>query len=319
MINFDNIKSLIEDSKSIGLSYHVSPDGDAVGSLLSLYFALKKLNKDVMIFSKDDLTNTINLKFLPLINEINGENYIVTSDIDLLIILDCGNIERISCEVDFDKTITLGIDHHISNDRYCKYNFVDGGASSTGEIVFDVIKNLGVELDQDIAKCIYTSIMTDTGGLRFECTSQKTFNIVGELIATKFEFWNIYEQLFLYKTFSKVKLLGLVYNEIKLIDNQICVIHVTNEMLNKSNSTDEQTNDIVSYGLTIDGVKASILIKDFNGKHKVSLRSKNSINVCKIAQKFGDGGHIKAAAFVTNLKRDDIERVLVEEFRKLLK
>ena len=79
-----------------------------------------------MIFSKDDLTNTINLKFLPLINEINGENYIVTSDIDLLIILDCGNIERISCEVDFDKTITLGIDHHISNDRYCKYNFVDG-------------------------------------------------------------------------------------------------------------------------------------------------------------------------------------------------
>ena len=178
---------------------------------------------------------------------------------------------------------------------------------------------MGVELDQDIAKCIYTSIMTDTGGLRFECTSQKTFNIVGELIATKFEFWNIYEQLFLYKTFSKVKLLGLVYNEIKLIDNQICVIHVTNEMLNKSNSTDEQTNDIVSYGLTIDGVKASILIKDFNGKHKVSLRSKNSINVCKIAQKFGGGGHIKAAAFVTNLKRDDIERVLVEEFRKLLK
>ncbi|EIA26210.1 DHH family protein, partial [Candidatus Arthromitus sp. SFB-5] len=81
----------------------------------------------------------------------------------------------------------------------------------------------------------------------------------------------------------------------------------------------EQTNDIVSYGLTIDGVKASILIKDFNGKHKVSLRSKNSINVCKIAQKFGGGGHIKAAAFVTNLKRDDIERVLVEEFRKLLK
>lgn len=319
MINFDNIKSLIEDSKNIGLSYHVSPDGDAIGSLLSLYFALKKLNKNVTIFSKDDLTNTINLKFLPSISEIDGKNFIVTPDIDLLIILDCGNVERISCEVDFDKTITLGIDHHISNDKYCKYNFINGSASSTGEIIFDVIKSLGVELDQDIAKCVYTSIMTDTGGLRFESTSQKTFNIVGELVATKFKFWDIYEQLFLYKTFSKVKLLGLVYNEIKLVDDQICIIHVTNDMLNKSNSIDEQTNDIVSYGLTIDGVNVSILIKDFNGKHKVSLRSKNHINVCEIAQKFGGGGHIKAAAFVTELKRDDIEKVLVEEFRKLLK
>ncbi|BAK81177.1 DHH family phosphoesterase [Candidatus Arthromitus sp. SFB-rat-Yit] len=319
MIKFDDIKSLIKDSENIGLSYHVSPDGDAVGSLLSLYFALKKLNKNVTIFSKDNLTNTINLRFLPSINEIDGMNYFVTSDIDLLIILDCGNVERVSCEVDFDKTTTLGIDHHISNDMYCTYNFVQGDASSTGEIVFDIIKNLGIEIDQNIAKCIYTSIMTDTGGLRFESTSQKTFNIVGELVATKFDFWNTYEQLFLYKTFSKVKLLGLVYNELKLVDNQICVIHVTNDMLNKSNSTDEQTNDIVSYGLTIDGVRVSILIKDFNGKHKVSLRSKGCINVCEIAKKFGGGGHIKASAFVTDLKRDVIERMLVEEFRNLLK
>lgn len=319
MIKFDDIKSLIKDSENIGLSYHVSPDGDAVGSLLSLYFALKKLNKNVTIFSKDNLTNTINLRFLPSINEIDGMNYFVTSDIDLLIILDCGNVERVSCEVDFDKTTTLGIDHHISNDMYCTYNFVQGDASSTGEIVFDIIKNLGIEIDQNIAKCIYTSIMTDTGGLRFESTSQKTFNIVGELVATKFDFWNTYEQLFLYKTFSKVKLLGLVYNELKLVDNQICVIHVTNDMLNKSNSTDEQTNDIVSYGLTIDGVRVSILIKDFNGKHKVSLRSKGCINVCEIAKKFGGGGHIKASAFVTDLKRDVIEKILVEEFRNLLK
>lgn len=319
MIKINDIKSLIENSKNIGLSYHVSPDGDAVGSLLSLYFALKKLGKNVTIFSKDNLTNSINLKFLPSINEIDGTNYFVSSDIDLLIILDCGNVERVSCEVDFDKITTLGIDHHISNDMYCNYNFVQGHASSTGEIVFDIIKNLGIEIDQNIAKCIYTSIMTDTGGLRFESTSQKTFNIVGELVSTKFDFWNIYEQLFLHKTLSKVKLLGLVYDELKLVDNQICVIHVTNDMLNKSNSTDEQTNDIVSCGLTIDGVRVSILIKDFNGKHKVSLRSKDCINVCEIAKKFGGGGHIKASAFVTDLKRDVIEKMLVEEFRNLLK
>lgn len=319
MVSFEEIKSIINKSNKIGLSYHVSPDGDAIGSLLALNYALKSLNKEVTIFSKDNLQNNISLKFLPSISTIDGSNFEVKEDIDLLIIFDCGNLARVSCDFDLNKTDTLCIDHHISNDQYCKYNYIDNKASSTGEIVYELIKFLGVNITKEISTCIYTSIMTDTGGLRFECSTPKTFNIVGELVSTGLDFWNIYEKIFLSQTYSKFKLLGLVFNDLKLVDENICITRLTQDMLNNSGANEDQTNDVVSYGLTIENVKVSILIKNFKNKTKVSLRSKNEINVCKIAEKFGGGGHIKAAAFVTDYTMDEIEEILINEFRNLLK
>ena len=110
----------------------------------------------------------------------------------------------------------------------------------------------------------------------------------------------------------------MVFEKLKIVDEKICVIKVTNDMFEKSGATDEQTHDIASLGLTIENVEASIFIRNFKDKIKVSLRSKNNINVCEIAQKFGGGGHIKAAAFVTELKMDEIEEILLKEFRNVL-
>ena len=316
MISLENLKNVILNAKRIGLSYHISPDGDAIGSLFALREALIKLNKTVEIFSKDDLRRNIQLKFLRNINNVTGENYKVTNSVDVLIILDCGNLERVSCECDFNKIITIGIDHHISNDMYCTYNFIKHESSSTGEIVYDIIKYLNVEIDSNISEYLYTSIMTDTGGLRFNSTSQKTLNIVGDLISTGFDFGYIYERLFLSQTYSKVKLLGLVYNDLTIVDDKICIAKITNKMLNETGVLDEQLGDVVSICLTIENIEVSVLIKDYLGKTKVSLRSKNHINVCEIAQKFGGGGHVKAAAFTTELKIDEIQKVLIEEIRK---
>lgn len=318
-MTFEKIKELINDSEKIGLTYHVSPDGDAIGSLLALKFALQKLNKDVVIFSKDNLKNNSSLSFLPEIHKIDGNNFDVDKSIDLLIIVDCGNIERVSCNFDIEKIETLGIDHHISNGNYCKYNFINSKASSTGEIIYEIIKYLGVDVDKNISTCIYTSIMTDTGGLRFECTTQNTFNIVGEIAASGLDFWNIYEKLFLVQPYSKIKLLSLVFDKLKVVDEKICIVRITEDMFEKSGSCDEHTSDIVSTGLTIKGVMVSVLIKTFQNKVKVSLRSKGKIDVCKIAQTFGGGGHIKAAAFVTELSMDEIEELLLKEIRNVLK
>ncbi len=318
MIDFDKIKELIDGAKKIGLSYHVSPDGDATGSLLALYSALKEMNKDVRIYSKDNLTLDSTLDYLPYIDKIDGKSYSVPNDIDILIIVDCGNLERVSCEADFDKIITLCIDHHVSNDKYCTYNFINDKSSSTGEIIYSVIKTLGVPLNKDIAKCLYTSIMTDTGGLRFESTAKSTFNIVGELIYTGIDFYNIYEKIFLIKEYSKVKLLGLVFNDLKIVDGDICISRITEEMLNKTGALESQTGDVVSYCLTIKGVKVSVLIKELRDKTKVSLRSREGVDVSKISEKFGGGGHIRAAAFVTKMESHEIEKTLIEEFRAIL-
>ena len=318
MTSLEEIKSLIDSSHNIGLTYHVSPDGDAIGSILALKFALQTLGKKVKIFSKDNLkTNTI-LKFLPTINEVDGENYKLGSEIDLLIILDCGNIERVSCDYKSSNVNTLCIDHHVSNSKYCKYNFIRFDSSSTGEIVYDLIKFLGVKINRKIAISIYTAIMTDTDGLRFQSTTPKTFNVVGEIASTGLDFWNVYERLFLSTSYSKIKLLGLVFNALNIVNNKICVIKITDDMLKNTNSSDEHTNDIVSTGLTIENVQVSILMKDFQDKVKVSLRSKGEINVCEVAQKFGGGGHLRAAAFVTDMKMDKIEVSLLNEFRNLL-
>lgn len=318
MMTFEKIKGLIFNSNKIGLTYHVSPDGDAIGSLLALKLALQKLNKDVVVYSKDNLRNNTSLSFLPDIHKIDGSNYIVDSSIDLLIIVDCGNLERVSCKFELDKTETLGVDHHISNDNYCKYNFINSDSSSTGEIIYEIIKYLGVEIDKNISTCVYTSIMTDTGGLRFECTTQKTFNIVGEIVSTGLDFWNVYEKLFLVQPYSKIKLLSLVFDKLKVVDDSICVIKITEDMFEKSGALDEHTSDIVSTGLTIKDVKVSVLIKNFQNRVKVSLRSKDDIDVCRIAQIFGGGGHIKAAAFITDLTMDEIEKALLKEIRNVL-
>lgn len=318
MISFDKMKELISKANNIGLTYHVSPDGDAIGSLLAMKFVLEKLNKNVIVFSKDNLQTNSYLKFLPKINEIDGKNFLIGNEIDILIIVDCGNRERVSCDLDDDKIITLGIDHHISNDKYCTYNFVNGFASSTGEIVYEFAKFLGVEIDENIATCIYTSIMTDTGGLRFECSSQKTFNIIGEIVSTGFKFWEIYEKLFLSQTYEKVKFLGLVYKNLKIVDKNICIMKITDEMFEESGVSEYQIGDVVNIGLTIDEVVVSILIKNFKDKTKVSLRSRNEINVCEIAQEFGGGGHIKASAFVTDFNIEGIETILIEKFRKII-
>lgn len=315
MNSFDEIKKVIMSAKKIALSFHVSPDGDAIGSLLALKLALLKLNKEVSVFSKDDLRKNYTLEYLTDIYKIDGTNYKVHDDAELLIILDCANMERVSCEWD-NKITTMVIDHHISNEKYCDYNLVNHKASSTGEVVYELIKHLGVSIDTQIAECIYTSIMTDTGGLRFESSSQKTFNIVGELVATGFNFGSIYEKLFLSKSLSKVKLLGLVYDDLKIIDNFIAVSKITKKMMEQSNAMDEELGDVVSMCLTIKDVEVSILIKDYLDKLKVSLRSKSNINVCEIAQKFGGGGHIKAAAFTTDLSAEEVEKALLVEIRK---
>lgn len=317
MISFKDIKELIEKSNKIGLTYHVSPDGDALGSLLAFFHALKTLGKDVSIFSKDDLSRS-SLGFLPGILNIDGTNSILNNDIDLLIVFDCGNLPRVSCEFNINNVITLGIDHHISNEFYCTYNYVDNESSSTGEIVYGLVKYLGINISKEIALCIYTSIMTDTGGLSFECATQNTFNVIGEIVGTGLDFWNVYQNLFLSQTYAKVKLTGLVFDDLKIIDKKICIMKITEEMIEKSGISEDQTYDIVSKGTTIEGVEVSILIKKTKNRTKVSLRSRNSINVCDIAQKFGGGGHVKASAFVTEFSIEEIEEVLIKEFRKIL-
>ena len=184
-MTLSQIAKFILESKKIGITYHVSPDGDAVGSVLALFNALKSLNKDCYILSKDTLSD--NLKFLKGSDEVTGEITEPDDETDIVVVLDCGNLERVSANFKKFTGTIVNIDHHLSNDKYGDINYIDSNAAATAEIVFELLNLMGINFDEansvikDIGTCMYTSIVTDTGGYRHSNVTERTHKISATL------------------------------------------------------------------------------------------------------------------------------------------
>lgn len=303
MCNIKDIKEEILLSKRIGLSFHTSPDGDAVGSALGLLNALRYLGKDSYIISRDVIPD--NLSYLSLANDIDGSTVEPKANTDLVIILDCGNIERISADLTNYNGKVINIDHHISNDKYGFINYIDVTAAATCEIIYLLVKELGFylknEIDNqkshvEIGSAIYTGIVTDTGSFRHSNVTKRTHNIVAELIEFGINSSKIHSNLFDNKPFEKVKLMGHVLSDIKLVlNNKVAVLEIEKKTLEEFNLLNTDTSDVLSVGLGIKGVEVCLLLKEVDDGVKASLRSKNDIDVRKVAEVYGGGGHIKAA------------------------
>lgn len=292
----ESLINLIKESSMIGITYHTSPDGDALGSALALYKALNKLNKKVYIISKDVIPYAFS--YLKASDIVSGECVKVLDNTDCLIALDCGNTERLSGELDLDNRTykVINIDHHLSNDNYGDINYVDTSAAATAEIVYELIKNMNVEIDSDMAKCIYTALVTDTGSFRHSGTSNRTHKIAGEIIDTGIDFSSIHREIFDNKPVEKLKLYGKVFETLNMHhDNKICFMELTMEMLTSLGLEDGDTSDIISFGTQIDTVEVAALFKEGTEGTKVSLRSKRDLDVRKVAEVFGGGGHTKAS------------------------
>ena len=222
-MTLSQIAKFILESKKIGITYHVSPDGDAVGSVLALFNALKSLNKDCYIISKDTLSE--NLKFLKGSDEITGEITEPVDETDIVVVLDCGNLERVSANLkEFTGTI-VNIDHHLSNDKYGDVNYIDSNAAATAEIVFELLNLMGISFEKensvikDIGTCMYTSIVTDTGAYRHSNVTERTHKISAILKKIGVDNTFIYQSLFDNKDFSRIKLIGKALSNMQLILN----------------------------------------------------------------------------------------------------
>lgn len=303
MNTLSEIKGEISKSKRIGLSFHTSPDGDAIGSTLSLLNALRYFGKDSYVISRDVISD--NFSFLSLGNEINGSILEPKADTDLVIVLDCGNAQRISADLSNYKGKIINIDHHISNENFGFINYVDTGAAATCEIVYLLVKELGIAFenrtDTEIAigSAVYTGIVTDTGSFRHSNVTKRTHSIVSELIGIGIDNSKIHSNLFDNKPFEKIKLMGCVLSNIELaLNNKVAILQIPKEMLEKFNLENTDTSDIINIGLGIKGVEVSMLLKEVNDGVKGSLRSKNNVDVRKVAEVYGGGGHIKAAGLM---------------------
>ena len=315
----NKIIDVIRRSETIGICFHVNPVGDALGSSLALMQGLRQLNKKVYIMSIDKVPT--NYKFLPYSNEVSGEQSIVKENTDCIIALDCGNSERLSANLQLGtkKYTLINIDHHLSNELYGNYNYVDTNASATGEIVYQIMQLMGLNIDKDIATCLYTSIITDTGAFKHSNTTSVTHTIAGDLINTGIDFSELHRIIFNNKKFERIKLYGKVIDNMQLIHNgRTCLMELTKEMLEDFNLEGSDTSDIISIGSDIDSAEVVILIKETDNGIKISLRSKNVVDVRKVAEEFGGGGHTRASGLSLPNNLEEARNIIIKAIEKEL-
>ncbi|MGL4875504.1 MAG: DHH family phosphoesterase [Clostridium sp.] len=299
-MSLKNVAKKILEAKKIGISFHVSPDGDAMGSALALLNGLRYLKKDAYIISKDVIAD--NLEFLSLGSEVDGNTVSPVQGTDLVVVVDCGNFERISADLSFYNGFLINVDHHISNEEYGNLNYVDANAASTGEIIFELLNNLSMDFNEktDILKkigtCLYTTIVTDTGSFRHSNVTERTHNIASKLIGVGVDNTEIYRNLFDNRKMKKLNLMGYAFENARLyFEDKVIVVGLSEEVLKKYDCEQEDTSDVIGNLLSVKGVEVAVLLKETSDGTKASLRSKNDFDVRRVAECFGGGGHIKAS------------------------
>ena len=310
------IGKIIRDYNNFAIVSHTSPDGDSMGSMLSLYSILQQNNKRVDMFLDDVLPERYS--FLPFSKAI--QPFLESKNYDCVFALDCGDPERLGkCKEIINKAIVVvNIDHHISNYMYGTINVLDINASSAGEILYDIFMDNNYEINKDTAECLYTSILTDTGGFKYSNTTSKTFKIVGELINTGIDFPKIYSSIYDRKSIGQVKLMSRVVSTLEMaLDDRVSLLSMFPSMLKESGANEEDASEFINISRDIDGVEVAVFIKEKeNQSFRISLRSKNVVDVRRIAESFGGGGHTRAAGCTIDGNYDRVKTLLLDEIKK---
>lgn len=294
MINIDaSVLEAIKKSENIAIVTHIRPDADALGSSSALKLALEALGKKADIFCDSDIATTYNfIKYACLVNKPKLSLY------DTYISLDCADEGRLGkYATNFKKCAnSINIDHHITNTNFANVNFVRE-VSSTGEILYYVINQLGVELNTDIANSLYAAISSDTGCFQHNNTTANVHRIVAHLMEYEINISIANYYLFKRRTLEQVQLLQLALKNLKFFENnRIALIYLREEDFKACNIKNPTTDGLVDIAINIENVEVGILISEIKPNlFSCSLRRKDKVDVSEIAKVFGGGGHAFAA------------------------
>jgi len=292
--------NITKNGDNIVIVSHPSPDGDAIGSCYALALALELLDKKPVV-----ILDNFNSKY----DFLQGKKFLYTGDIsklkcDVFICVDCGDKKRIGeAESIFNNTpITINIDHHINNGNFARFNYIDTAASSTCEVIFDII-NMAIPVNKNIAEALYTGIVTDTGGFRYSSTSPQTMETVARLMRTGIDFTSIQYHSLYSRSKVEVEVFALALSNIEYVQGYpIAYTTLKQSEMEKIGANHSDLDGIVEHVLNIKGIEIGAFFYERQvGYTKVSLRSKD-IAINGVAQSFGGGGHKFAAA--ANFKAD---------------
>ncbi len=287
----EKIVEVLKLSKGVVLGAHVNPDGDAIGALVGMGHLCAFLS----------IPYTILLDSVPKVYQKLLDGVCVSDKIsypyDTFVSLDCGDIERLGKFAIYFKEAktTINIDHHVTNSRFATYNEICPEASSSCEVVFDLIKVANCPLTLSIATSLYTGIVTDTGGFMHSCTSPHTHQVASELLAFDYDFSTLYYSLLYERTEVEAKIEAVAILNASRYE-QMVITYVTQEEMDRFGATKEDLSSIVSAIKAIKGCELAVFIYPIGvDVYKVSFRSNPPIDVAMLASKFNGGGHVRAA------------------------
>ena len=300
------VVELIENKHNFAITTHVRPDGDGIGSSLGLCWLLRSLGKSAEVIVSDGIPNSY--QQLPGVDEVRLVKKIDRT-YDAIFVIECSDIDRPAIE-DLEQQFTVNIDHHSTSEHFGTINWIDATASAVGEMIYNLCKAIGGRISREIAECLYMALVTDTGSFHFPNTTDRTLKVASELVKAGVKPAQISEAVYNSYPWSRIELMSQVLPTIKRDPSgRVAWMRQTMEMRLSSGMVDGDNNGFVNIPLTAKEVLASFYMREIGPeKFRVSLRSKGNINVARVAEKFGGGGHKNASGCSVEGDWDTLER-----------
>lgn len=319
--NMDNIVNHLKQSRNVLITSHINPDGDAIGSLVAMGAALEACGIETTLFNESPIPAVY--RFLPGVERIT-RSIKTENNFDTAMVLDCGGLNRVGdkAEIVSAVPVVINIDHHVTNSGFGNLKLIDATACATAEIVYRLIKTMGLSIDQTMATSIYTGIVTDTGSFRFSNTNHAAFAICDKMVQKGVQPYNVAQHVYGTYSLGRIKLLNLALESIEISKNgAVSMMMLTRQMLDETGTHPEDADGLINYARRIEDVKLAAMIQEQeNGLHgqggikeyHVSLRSDGSVDVAAIAAGFGGGGHPSAAGFGIKTTLSDLKGKLIQ-------
>jgi phosphoesterase RecJ-like protein len=301
----------IQQRRRFLVTSHARPDGDAIGSTLALAQILRKMGKSAEIV----LGDPVPLLYHPLPgSETIVRSSQVNGDYDAVIILECDSVQRTRLR-GLENQFLINIDHHASSRPFANINWIDPSAVATAELIFRLAQAAQVKITPEIATCLYTAVLTDTGAFCYAPTNACTFELAKFLVEHGADPGKIAQSVYFSSPMSKMCLLGAALSRLER-DGEIAWMSVTRHDMERFGALEEDCEGLVNYALSISGIEVAIFFREVAQERiRVSIRSKGAVNVADIAQKFGGGGHECAGGFSTEGPVEESARRVLAELR----
>ena len=314
MNSLNEIAEYLKNTDNSVILTHRYPDGDTLGSAFALCRALRKLGKKSRVIVNGDLAK----KFEYLSKDMEEQNF----EYQTVVAVDIASVSLLGdLKDEFENIVDVSVDHHAMNAPFAKMTYVDGNAAANTENIYKLVKLLGVEIDKDIANCIYTGICTDTGCFKFTNVTPDTMRIAADLMEIGCDSALINRVMFDTKSMARIRIERAVLNTLTThSDNKIAVINTTLAMEKETGADDADMDGLAAIPRQIEGVVIGITIKEKGENHfRVSVRTLDGYNAANICRNFGGGGHIAAGGCSIDGTLEEVKEKILKAAEEELK